>query len=180
MEKMRGNGYKLFLETIWLDTRGKNFRMAIAYVTLSHTHIILHDRIRLFSFCLPLAILRSLNLFNRPLRNDWHLSGMIKRILLYCNFTCNICFLPSWFFEHCISTVKTQFFSWTLTKAEESRKIVSWFFPGFASSTKLKHPHVIFQILQNWWHVQFVTKVVTTAAANRNYCLGRLWHIMCA
>lgn len=70
MEYMRGNGYKSFLETIWLDTRRKNFRMAIAYVTLSHTHIILHDRTWLFFFLPSPGYTKKLKSFQSSLK-EW-------------------------------------------------------------------------------------------------------------
>lgn len=70
MENMRGNGYKSFLETIWLDTRRKNFRMAIAYVTLSHTHIILHDRTWLFFFLPSPGYTKKLKSFQSSLK-EW-------------------------------------------------------------------------------------------------------------
>lgn len=175
---MRSNGYKVFLKTIWLDTRGKNFRMAIAYVILNHKHIILHYRMWLFSFCLLLARLRRLNLSNPPLRNDWHLSGMIKRILVYCHFSCNSCF-----FHHAFLNIVCLLLHTVLQldshQSGREQEDCCMFFSGFASSTKLKHLRLMFQILQNWSHVQFET-IVTTAAGNRNCCLGRVCHIMCA
>lgn len=90
-----------------------------------------------FSFCLPLAILRSLNLFNRPLRNDWQLSGMIKRILLYCNFSCNSWFFPSWFLEHCISTVRHSSSAGLSPKLNRAERLFHVFFQAWLLAQSL-------------------------------------------